>query len=75
VDLSEGQWQRAALARACMRDEPLLFVPDEPTASPDAPSEHAIFEHYMARARSPAGRTGAITVIISRRFSTPAART
>ncbi|WP_211588624.1 ABC transporter ATP-binding protein [Allorhizocola rhizosphaerae] len=70
VELSEGQWQKTALARASMRAEPLLFVLDEPTASLDAPSEHAIFERYMARARELAGRTGAITVVVSHRFST-----
>jgi len=72
VELSEGQWQKVALARASMRAEPLLFVLDEPTASLDAPSEHAIFERYMARARELAARTGAITVVISHRFSTVA---
>jgi ABC-type multidrug transport system fused ATPase/permease subunit len=70
VDLSEGQWQKVALARASMRPEPLLFVLDEPTASLDAPSEHAIFERYMERARSIA--PGGITVIVSHRFSTVA---
>jgi ATP-binding cassette subfamily B protein len=70
VDLSEGQWQKTALARASMRTEPVLFVLDEPTASLDAPSEHAIFERYMARARDLGTRTGAITVIVSHRFST-----
>ncbi|MEU0386915.1 ABC transporter ATP-binding protein [Streptomyces chartreusis] len=70
VDLSEGQWQRVALARAVMRDDPLLFVLDEPTASLDAPSEHAIFERQITRARQLAERTGAITVIVSHRFST-----
>jgi ABC-type multidrug transport system fused ATPase/permease subunit len=70
VELSEGQWQKTALARASMRSGPLLFFLDEPTASLDAPSEHAIFERYMARARELAARTGAITVIVSHRFST-----
>jgi ATP-binding cassette subfamily B protein len=70
VDLSEGQWQKLALARASMRPAPLLFVLDEPTASLDAPSEHAIFERYMERARSIA--PGGITVIVSHRFSTVA---
>lgn len=70
VDLSEGQWQKTALARASMRRTPLLFVLDEPTASLDAPSEHAIFERYMARARELSARTGTITVIVSHRFST-----
>ena len=72
VDLSEGQWQRVALARAVMRDEPLLFVLDEPTASLDAPSEHVIFKRQMERVRQLAKRTGAITVIVSHRFSTVA---
>lgn len=70
VDLSEGQWQKLALARASMRRAPLLFVLDEPTASLDAPSEHAIFERYMRRARDIA--PGGITVIVSHRFSTVA---
>jgi len=70
IELSEGQWQKTALARACMRPEPLLLVLDEPTASLDAPSEHAIFERYLRRARGLAERTGAITVVISHRFST-----
>lgn len=70
VDLSEGQWQKLALARASMRRQPLLFVLDEPTASLDAPSEHAIFERYMERARAIA--PGGITVIVSHRFSTVA---
>ncbi|MET9621864.1 ABC transporter ATP-binding protein [Streptomyces sp. NPDC006464] len=70
VDLSEGQWQRTALARAAMRTDPLLFVLDEPTASLDAPSEQAIFEQQMARARKLGRTTGAVTVIVSHRFST-----
>ena len=70
VDLSEGQWQKTALARASMRQDPLLFVLDEPTASLDAPSEDAIFTRYMFRARELAARTGAVTVIVSHRFST-----
>jgi ATP-binding cassette subfamily B protein len=70
AELSEGQWQKTALARASMRVRPLLFVLDEATASLDAPSEHAIFQRYTARARRLAGRTRAITVIISHRFST-----
>jgi ABC-type multidrug transport system fused ATPase/permease subunit len=70
TDLSEGQWQRTALARASMRRDPLLMILDEPTASLDAPSEQAIFERYMARARHLAGHTGAVTVIVSHRFST-----
>ena len=70
VDLSEGQWQKTALARASMRRTPLLLVLDEPTASLDAPSEHAIFERYMARARELSARSGTVTVVVSHRFST-----
>lgn len=72
VDLSEGQWQKTALARASMRPGPLLFVLDEPTASLDAPSEEEIFQRYMARARQLAARAGAVTVVVSHRFSTVA---
>ena len=72
IDLSEGQWQRTALARAAMRQRPVLFVLDEPTASLDAPSEEAIFRQQMARARVLGRRTGAVTVIVSHRFTTVA---
>jgi ABC-type multidrug transport system fused ATPase/permease subunit len=72
VELSEGQWQRTALARASMRTDPLLFVFDEPTASLDAPSEQVVFDRYMARARKLAADAGAVTVVVSHRFSTVA---
>jgi ABC-type multidrug transport system fused ATPase/permease subunit len=72
VQLSEGQWQKTALARASMRRSPLVFILDEPTASLDAPSESAIFRRYMSRARSLAEAVGAITIVISHRFSTVA---
>lgn len=52
VELSEGQWQKIALARSCMRREPLLFLLDEPTASLEAPSEQAIFTHCSRRSRA-----------------------
>ncbi|SFG66751.1 ATP-binding cassette, subfamily B [Actinopolymorpha cephalotaxi] len=69
VDLSTGQWQQLALGRALMRPDPLLVCFDEPTASLDAPTEHALFERYAATAR--AGRAaGAVTVLVSHRFST-----
>ncbi|WP_428965935.1 ATP-binding cassette domain-containing protein [Micromonospora fluostatini] len=70
VDLSEGQWQKTALARAAMRPAPLLFLLDEPTASLDAPSEQEIFDRQMERSRRAAARTNAVTVIVSHRFST-----
>ncbi|MET7641163.1 ABC transporter ATP-binding protein/permease [Streptomyces sp. NPDC005438] len=72
VDLSEGQWQKTALARASVRGNPLLFMLDEPTASLDAPSEHAIFQRYMERARRLGSHSGAITLVVSHRLSTVA---
>ncbi len=69
IDLSEGQWQRTALGRASMRTNPVLLVLDEPTAALDAPSEHDVFVQYMTRARALAKTTGAVTVIVSHRFS------
>jgi ATP-binding cassette subfamily B protein len=71
VDLSFGQWQKLALARGFMRDEPLLLVLDEPTAALDAETEHALFERYATVARD-AGAidSGRITVLVSHRFST-----
>jgi ATP-binding cassette subfamily B protein len=71
VELSFGQWQKLALARGFMRDEPLLLVLDEPTAALDAETEHALFERYAAAARGAGdARTGRITILVSHRFST-----
>jgi ATP-binding cassette subfamily B protein len=74
VEVSFGQWQKLALARGFMRDEPLLLILDEPTAALDAETEHALFEHYAAAARGPGGspqnRSGRITILVSHRFST-----
>jgi ATP-binding cassette, subfamily B, bacterial len=71
VELSFGQWQKLALARGFMRDQPLLLVLDEPTAALDAETEHALFERYAAAAcgngQSDSGR---ITILVSHRFST-----
>ncbi len=69
VEVSFGQWQKLALARGFMRDEPLLVVLDEPTAALDAETEHALFERYAGAAR--AGReSGRVTILVSHRFST-----
>ena len=51
AELSFGQWQKLALARGFMRDQPLLLILDEPTAALDAETEHALFERYAAAAR------------------------
>ncbi len=67
VEVSFGQWQKIALARGFMRDEPLLLVLDEPTAALDAETEHALFERYAAAAQEGDGR---ITILVSHRFST-----
>ena len=69
VEVSFGQWQKLALARGFMRDEPLVLVLDEPTAALDAETEHALFERYAAGARDTSG-TGRITILVSHRFST-----
>lgn len=70
TDLSGGQWQKLALGRAMMRENPLLFLLDEPTSALDAQAEHNLFQQYALGARRVAQRTGAITVLVSHRFST-----
>ena len=62
-DLSLGQWQRIALARAFFREANLLVL-DEPTASLDARAENDLFEHVQALAE------GRSVLLISHRFST-----
>ncbi len=63
LDLSGGEWQRMALARAYLRDAQILIL-DEPTASLDARSEHEVFQRF---AELTAGR---MALLISHRFST-----
>ncbi|HUR50089.1 MAG TPA: ABC transporter ATP-binding protein [Acidimicrobiales bacterium] len=70
AELSGGQWQKLALGRAMMRQSPLLLVLDEPTSALDAHTEHALFERYAGAAAATAAATGAITVLVSHRFST-----
>jgi ATP-binding cassette subfamily B protein len=63
VDLSGGEWQKLALARAYLRGAQLLIL-DEPTASLDARSEHEVFRQF---AELTEGKT---SLLISHRFST-----
>jgi ATP-binding cassette subfamily B protein len=62
VELSGGEWQKVAIARAYMRDAQVLIL-DEPTASLDARSEYEVFQHFKELS---GGRTA---VLISHRFS------
>jgi ATP-binding cassette subfamily B protein len=62
VDLSGGEWQKVAIARAYMRDAQLLIL-DEPTAALDARSEFEVFKRFKDLSE---GRTA---VLISHRFS------
>ncbi len=62
IELSGGEWQKVALARAYMRDAAVLIL-DEPTAALDARAEFEVFERFKALS---AGRTA---VLISHRFS------
>ncbi len=63
VDLSGGEWQKIALARAYMRDAQVLIL-DEPTAALDARAEYEVFRRFSELVR------GRMAVIISHRFST-----
>jgi ATP-binding cassette subfamily B protein len=63
VDLSGGEWQKMALARAYYRDAQLVIL-DEPTASLDARSEYEVFQRFAELTQ------GKIALLISHRFST-----
>ncbi len=63
VDLSGGEWQKIALARAYLRDAQLLVL-DEPTAALDAKSELEVFERFAELTE------GKMALLISHRFST-----
>jgi ATP-binding cassette subfamily B protein len=63
VDLSGGEWQKIALARAYLRDSQVLIL-DEPTASLDARSEHEVFKRFSELTE------GKMALLISHRLST-----
>jgi ATP-binding cassette subfamily B protein len=63
VDLSGGEWQKIAIARAYMRDADILIL-DEPTAALDAKAEYEVFSRFAELTE------GKIAVLISHRFST-----
>jgi len=63
-ELSAGQWQKLAVARAFVREEAEVLILDEPTASIDAEAEHELFQRFRELA---ADRTA---IVISHRFST-----
>ncbi|MBW3544528.1 MAG: ABC transporter ATP-binding protein/permease [Bacteroidetes bacterium] len=63
VDLSGGEWQKVALARAYIREAQLLIL-DEPTAALDARAEHVVFLRFAELTQ------GKMAVLISHRFST-----
>jgi len=63
VELSGGQWQKVALARAYMREAQLLIL-DEPTSALDARAEHEVFQRFSELIE------GKMAVLISHRFST-----
>lgn len=63
LELSGGQWQKIALARAYMRDAQLLIL-DEPTSALDARAEHEVFQRFSALIEDKSA------VLISHRFST-----
>lgn len=63
IDLSGGEWQKVALARAYMRDAQIVIL-DEPTASLDARAEYEVFKRFSDLTK------GKTAVIISHRFST-----
>jgi len=70
TDLSGGQSQQLALSRGMMRDEPLVLILDEPTASLDAEAEDALFRRYVEAARRAREQAGTITIMVTHRFST-----
>jgi ATP-binding cassette subfamily B protein len=63
-ELSGGQWQKIALARAFMREDADILVLDEPTSAMDAKAEANIFQHFQEHTKTK------MAILISHRFST-----
>ena len=63
VELSGGEWQKVALARAYMKNSQLLIL-DEPTSALDARAEYEVFQRFAELTK------GKTAVLISHRFST-----
>lgn len=70
TDLSGGQWQSVALARALMRADPLLLCLDEAGHSLDAAAEQRVYDTYQATSAEVAARVGGVTIFVSHRMST-----
>ncbi|WP_405754227.1 ATP-binding cassette domain-containing protein [Streptomyces sp. NBC_00073] len=68
TDLSGGQWQKLAVARAMMRPAPLLLLLDEPTAAIDPAAEQVLLDQYATAARAIGRATGAVTLLVSHRL-------
>ena len=62
-ELSIGEWQKIALARAYLRDAPIIML-DEPTSALDARAEHEVFENFRELIQ------GKTAILISHRLST-----
>ncbi len=63
IELSGGEWQKVALARAYMKDTPVLIL-DEPTSALDARAEYEVFQRFTELTREKSA------ILISHRFST-----
>ena len=70
TELSGGQWQKLGLARALLRRRPLLVALDEPASALDATAEHALFTRFAGLVAEARAETGAVTLLVSHRFST-----